>query len=272
MKNDLFDLDRALSKEVRLLDRLRAIERLAIAYSGGVDSSYLAHCAAEALGKDVLLLLADSPTQPRDEIEEAIERARAFGWPLRVVPTKECRIPAFLANGPDRCYRCKRHLVERLRADAADRRPKAFAFGENADDDPADRPGTRALEEAGCIVPLRDVGLRKREIRELCRRRGLPVADKPSLACLATRFPEGMPIDLDVMKRIEEAEGFLKRRGYRQCRLRHHGDSCRIQLDPADFPKALRERDRIVRELKALSYRFVTLDLAGYPGEDPPNP
>ena len=252
-------------KERALLDELRSHDALAVAYSGGVDSTYLADCAHEVLGDRATMIIADSPSIPRSELRAAIDLANARGWKLRVVQTLEHHIEAYLENRGDRCFHCKNELFSRMETLLREAGESAvLAHGAIEDDKTDIRPGTRAAASHRVVAPLQNAGLFKEEIRALSRKRGLPTAGKASFACLGSRFPTGTRIDLKAMERVEVAEEFLRARGYRQYRVRHHGDLCRIEIDPADFSRLVAERAEILATLRKTGYRFVTLDLAGY--------
>lgn len=261
------DTQAAFAKEEALKKLLANYGGLAVAYSGGVDSTYLADVAHEVLGDRLRLLLADSPSMPRSEFDEAITIARDRGWRLDVIHTREFEKEEFLQNNRNRCYICKGELFDRMRAYAAEHAIPVIAYGETADDTAdATRVGKIAADEKGVLAPLLDAGLKKDEIRLLSRRRNLPTWNKASFACLASRFPTGRPLTIEEIARVERAEETLKRHGFRQYRARHHGDLCRIEIDPQDFTRLLAPEVSavIVAELKKAGYRYVTLDLAGY--------
>ncbi|MGE4489025.1 MAG: ATP-dependent sacrificial sulfur transferase LarE [Kiritimatiellales bacterium] len=252
------------TKETALLSELRCYGSLAVAYSGGVDSSYLADAAHEVLGEKALMIIADSPSIPRRELQEAIELATGRGWNLRVIKTEEHSNEAYLQNRGDRCFYCKNELFSRMEKEVETLGIKTLAYGAIEDDKDDIRPGEKAAANHRVVAPLQNAGLCKEEIRELSRKRGLPTADKASFACLGSRFPTGTRIDLGAMLRVEKAESILRDRGYRQYRVRHHGDLCRIEVEPVDFNRIIAERQEILVAFKALGYRFVTLDLNGY--------
>ena len=259
--------EKAVAKEERLKAQLAAYGSLAIAYSGGVDSTYLADVAHEVLGRAAWMVLADSPSMPRSELREAMEIAEARGWNLATVQPREFEQEAFLKNDRQRCYVCKSELFSVMDAFAREHGVAVLAYGENAEDglDPT-RLGAQAAREHQVVAPLVDVGLSKAEIRELSKRRGLPTWDKASFACLSSRFPTGNRLSLAEMQQVEAAEEVLKGLGFHQYRARHHGDLCRIEVDPQDFSKVLDAsvRQQIVDGVKAAGYRHVTLDLGGY--------
>lgn len=260
-------MDKALEKEAVLLSNLAACGSMAVAYSGGVDSTYLADVAHEALGAKAHIVLADSPSIPREELAEASALAQARGWNFQVITTTEFENEEYLKNDGRRCYFCKSELFARMDAYASEHGIAVLAYGEIADDalDPT-RLGTKAAREYRVAAPLAEAGLGKEEIRPLSQRRGLPTWDKASFACLSSRFPKGERIDLQNMLKVERAEQLLKQLGFRQYRARHHGEICRVEVDPADFERAVAPdlRQQIVDALKRLGYRYVVLDLSGY--------
>jgi uncharacterized protein len=256
-----------LEKEAQLKMLLAGYESLAVAYSGGVDSTYLADVAHEVLGRRARMLLADSPSIPRSEVASAKSLAAARDWDLEVLFTEEFQKEEYLVNNGRRCYVCKSELFEKMRRYALDNHIAVLAYGAIEDDklDPT-RLGTIAAREHAVVAPLQEAGLSKVEIRELSRRRGLPTWNKASFACLSSRFPAGTRVTLSDMAKVERAEETLRRLGFRQFRARHHGEVCRIEIDPEDFRKVLEPefRAQLVREVRSAGYRFVTLDLAGY--------
>jgi uncharacterized protein len=251
-------------KEQQLLEELRAYGTLAVAYSGGVDSSYLADCAHETLGQNARMIIADSPSIPREELQEAIDLATARGWNLRIIQTEEHLNEAYLENKGDRCFHCKSELFSRMELILSELDEVVLAHGAIEDDKGDIRPGTQAAANHCVVAPLQNAGLFKKEVRILSERRGLPTADKASFACLGSRFPTGTRIDLESMTQVEKAEAILRARGYVQYRIRHHGDLCRIEVEATDFEKVMNERDELVSTIKATGYKFVTLDLSGY--------
>ncbi len=251
-------------KEQQLLEELRSYGTLAVAYSGGVDSAYLADCAHEALGQNARMVIADSPSIPRTELQEAIELATARGWNLRVIQTEEHLGKEYLENTGDRCFHCKNELFSKMETILSEFGDTVLAHGAIEDDKGDVRPGTQAAANHCVVAPLQNAGLYKKEIRILSEQRGLPTAGKASFACLGSRFPTGTRIDLEAMAQVERAEAILRARGYAQYRVRHHGDLCRIETDPADFDKLMGERIELVAVIKKTGYKFVTLDLGGY--------
>ena len=257
----------ALEKEEALKKLLRGFGSIAVAYSGGVDSTYLADVAHEVLGGRACMLIADSPSIPRSEMAEAAKLAKERAWTLTVLETHEFESEAFLKNDGRRCYHCKNELFATMRRYADTNNIAVLAYGETADDlSDKTRVGKLAANENGVAAPLQDVGLLKSEIRELSAQRGLPTWNKAPFACLSSRFPVGMRLEVNEMAKVEQAEETLKRLGFHQYRARHHGDICRIEIEEQDFPKILEPavRAEIVRALTEAGYRFVALDLAGY--------
>ena len=253
-------------KEAALHERLRAAGRVLVAFSGGVDSSYLAVAAHAALGPDALAVTALSPSYPashRRAAEAVIER---FGLAHRFLETHEMQSAAYRANNPDRCYHCKSELFDVLGALRDELGFDAVAYGINTDDTGDFRPGHRAATERGVLSPFLDVALSKAEIRALSRALDLPTADLPASACLSSRLPYGTEVTPERLRQVEEGEERLRALGFRQLRLRHHGDVARVEIDPAELARALDPAvaRAIVAAIKPLGFRFVALDLEGY--------
>jgi uncharacterized protein len=246
---------------------LQAYGRVAVAYSGGVDSAFLAAMAHDTLGDAARLVLADSPSLPRAELHEAVALAEARGWALTVVQTDEFENEDYLKNDGTRCYHCKDALFSRMDSFAQAEGIGVMAYGEIADDklDPT-RYGAKAAKEHRVVAPLAEVGLYKQEIRALSRERGLPTSDKASFACLSSRFPVGTRVEREAVAQVEAAEEVLKAHGFHQYRARHHGDLVRIEVGADEvsrlFAPALHER--VLSGMRAAGYRHVTVDMAGY--------
>jgi uncharacterized protein len=266
MKMSLMDRHVAESKKERLVRQLRDIDSLIIAFSGGVDSSLLLAVAHETLGGGVVAATATSEIYPAKEKDEALRFSRDRGIEHLVFRSYETSLPAFVHNGPDRCYHCKMSLFQKLIEIAAERGIKHVAHGANMDDLEDYRPGLRAAAEMGIMAPLLDAGLKKQEIRPLSRQIGLDIWDKPAMACLATRIPYGNPITVEKLRMIEEAEAFLLERGFRQCRVRHHGSVARIEVESQELKMMTRHdlTKAIVHKFRDIGFCHISVDLEGY--------
>jgi uncharacterized protein len=256
-------------KEQALLASLARWPGLIVAYSGGVDSAYLAWAATRVLGSRALCVTADSSSYPDRHRSLARQIAADFGLAHEIVRTNEMARPEYRANPANRCYYCKHELYTHLRAIAQDRGIPAIADGSNADDRGDYRPGRQAAREFGVISPLDDAGLTKDEIRELSKRAGLPTWDEPASACLSSRIPYFSEVTDAKLRMIEQAEAILRRLGFRICRVRHHGDAdpmARLEIGRDEMARALEPgvADAIDRQLRALGYRHVAVDLRGY--------
>ncbi len=255
----------AAPKEAALRNTLESLGSVIVAYSGGVDSAYLALMARRTLGDRALAVTADSPSYPEHHRQLAIRIAREFGLRHEIIRTAELERPDYRANPTNRCYYCKHELYTHLSRLAAGR-GAIVVDGNNADDRGDYRPGRQAAREFGVRSPLDEVDLAKDEIRELSRDAGLPTWDEPASACLSSRIPYHHEVTDEKLRTIERAEQALARLGFRICRVRHHDELARVEIGRDELPRALEPgvREAIVRELKAAGYRYVTLDLQGY--------
>ncbi|MCA8954750.1 MAG: ATP-dependent sacrificial sulfur transferase LarE [Planctomycetes bacterium] len=250
-----------------LEQRLAELPGAVVAFSGGVDSAMLLFACRQALGPRVLAVTADSPSLPRDELASAEEFCRAHDITHRVVATRELEREGYRTNASDRCYHCKSELFDSIAAQVGEAGERGWPvlFGAIADDLTDHRPGARAASERGVLAPLAEAGLSKRDVRHYSSSHGLPTADKPSLACLASRVPYGTPVSAELLAKLERAESALRALGYRQLRVRHHGPVARIEVSPEDLPRAVTiDRERIVQGVRAAGYTYVSLDLVGY--------
>lgn len=250
----------------RLTALLRDMRLAVIAYSGGVDSSLLLKAAAEALGPNLIAVTAVSETYPPAELAPAEAFARSLGVTHRTIHTEELKSEAFSRNTPERCYFCKKELFGKLRAIADIENMPFVLDGSNTDDLGDFRPGRKAAEDHAVRSPLVEAGIGKSEVRELARRLDLPMRDKPSLACLASRIPYGTPVTSELLRTIQAAEDCLHASGFTQVRVRHHGNTARIEVLAGEFSRLLTDgrAARISRALKELGYTYVCLDLEGY--------
>ena len=254
------------AKERELFDLLATFDSAIVAFSGGVDSAYLAWAATRVLGPRALCITADSPSYPDHHRQLALRVARECALRHEMVSTAELERPEYRANPVDRCYYCKQELYTTLSRIARDRGVAAILDGNNADDRGDYRPGRAAAREFGVRSPLDEVGLLKDEIRDRSRAAGLPTWDEPASACLSSRIPYHSEVTGEKLRMIERAERVLRDLGFRVCRVRHHDALARLEIGRDELPRALDPamRERVVRELRAIGYQHVTVDLQGY--------
>ncbi|MGD9120547.1 MAG: ATP-dependent sacrificial sulfur transferase LarE [Desulfobacterales bacterium] len=254
----------------KLKDYFAGYEGAIIAYSGGVDSALLAYVANLALAKNMLAVLADSPSLARREYRHALDFANDHDIPLHIIETQEMQNPFYGANQGDRCYHCKKALFERI--EQLRRQPGnplsslswPVFYGTNLDDLGDYRPGIQAANESAIIAPYVELKIDKNRIRSICAALGLEVADKPAMPCLASRIAYGQKVNMEKLKQVEAAEDFLSDLGFRMLRVRHHGDTARIEILPEDFSMALQHRTSISQKLHELGFLYVTLDIDGF--------
>lgn len=260
----LKDQPELLVKVQKLNDDLMQMQRVAIAFSGGVDSTLLLKIAADLLGENCIALIGTSPSFPLQEQQEAVEIANQIGSGFELIETSEMQDPAYVRNATDRCFHCRIHSMDDLLQRARELGFNYLADGANADDASDYRPGREAAKELGIKSPLLDAGLKKDEVRLLAHRFGLTVWDKPASACLASRIPYGTSITIEAFHQINEAEIALKNLGFTYVRVRHYNDLARIELLPEDFERAINIRREITKSLKGIGYTYITLDLDGF--------
>ncbi len=248
----------------KLHSHLQSLGRVAVAYSGGVDSTLVLKFALDALGaENVVALLAVSPSLPQSEKDDAIALASQLGARLELLQTAEVNDPAYQANAPNRCYFCKDHVYRALRQFAEQNGIEHVLDGMNAEDTLDVRPGRAAARELQILSPLHDHGFSKQDVRHTAKALGLPNWDKPAAACLASRVPYGTSVTPKLLSQIEQAEAALFDLGFRELRVRHHGDVARLEVPEGELMRALQKREAITNALRATGYIYITLDLAG---------
>lgn len=260
---DYAELD---SKERRVFEELRALGRVIVAYSGGTDSAYLAWAAHQVLGDDAIAITADSASIPASHKKDAEAFARECGFRHEFIETHEFENPAYVKNDKDRCFHCKDELFQVLEAYASEHAYSHIVYGVNKDDLGDYRPGQRAAKLHDAKAPLVAAGLTKQEIRELSRRSGLSTWDRPAAACLSSRIPYGTPVTVNTIRTIEQGEEAIRALGFRQFRVRFHGDLVRIEIAKDELPRAFNEHtaEQFSRIFRQLGFLYVTLDLDGY--------
>jgi pyridinium-3,5-biscarboxylic acid mononucleotide sulfurtransferase len=254
------------AKQELLHARLQGMGRLLVAYSGGVDSAYLAWAAYQALGEKMLATIADSPSLARTQLADAVAFAREQSIPLEVIPTSELERPEYVRNDAQRCFFCKDELFTLMEELRSARGFDVIAYGVNVDDQGDFRPGQKAASAHQVVAPLLDAGLSKEEIRMLARQAGLRIWDKPASACLSSRIEYGRPVTRETLDMVEKGEDALRALGFRQFRVRHHGDIVRIEVAREELDRALNPvmAAQFTTIFKALGFKFVTLDMEGF--------
>ncbi len=254
------------AKQEALRTRIASLGRVLVAYSGGVDSGFLAWVAHEALGNGMLAVIADSPSLARSQLKDALAFAQQQGFPIEVITTAEVERPEYVRNDGTRCYWCKDELFAVLEEMRQRRGFDCIAYGVNADDLGDFRPGQKAATEHGVAAPLLEADLTKAEVRELARTAGLRIWDKPASACLSSRIQYGRPVTREALAVVEQGEDALRALGFRQFRVRHHGEIARIEIAREEMARALTAEmaAEFTRIFRGLGFRYVTLDLEGF--------
>jgi len=253
-------------KQSQLEDRIRELGSMLVAYSGGIDSAYLAYTAHRVLGDAMLAVIADSASLSRAHFADALRFAEEHSIPIQVLATAELDDPEYVKNDATRCFHCKDELFSVMEKAHRDSRFRHLAYGMNVDDRGEYRPGQKAATAHGVLAPLAEAGLTKQEIRTLALQAGLRIWDKPASACLSSRVEYGRPVTREVLQQVEDGEALLHQMGFRQFRVRYHGEMVRIEIAREEMPRALNMEtmDRMTAGFRALGFKYVTLDCEGY--------
>jgi pyridinium-3,5-biscarboxylic acid mononucleotide sulfurtransferase len=248
----------------KLQKTIKKLKRVAIAYSGGVDSTFLIKIAYDVLGENAFAVTAVSPTYTKQELIQAQHSAQKIGIHHIIIKTKETESKHFIKNPTNRCYFCKKELFTKIQKLAQENDIKHILDGSNIDDNLDYRPGQKALREMHILSPLRDVGLTKQEIRDLLKKTGLKGWNTPANACLASRFPYGVQITKQRLKQVEQAESYLTKIGIKNVRVRYHYEIARIEVEKKEFKKIITNAEKITKRFKQLGFKYITLDIQGY--------
>ncbi len=255
-----------IARQQRLEEILRGLKQVAVAYSGGVDSTYLLAIARRVLGEKVLAITAVSPVFSAGETKRAVQLSKKLDVPIRTIELNQLTLPEFIVNTTDRCYICKKYLMAIFRKQLSDTGIEHLLHGENIDDLKDYRPGFLAAGEAGALAPLVDSGLGKSAIRHLSKEMGLETWNLPSMACLASRIPFCTPITETALRQIDQAESVLRHLGFTICRVRHHGDTARIEVVPSEIERIAGNEVRtiILERLQKIGFAYIVIDMKGY--------